>query len=162
MRSEREAKRPDFKETGRVFVWLALFLGCWGAVCELLPAKSAPNPAAQKTDVSYRWGKAEGRKIGALFRISGNEKISIADQPLPEKLKPFFFYPMDINRVSADLLQIVPGIGDKLADRIIRRRQEQGDFRDLAELGRIEGIGKKKLARLEDFLTCDPSPILLK
>ncbi len=69
---------------------------------------------------------------------------------------------MDINRVSADLLQTVPGIGEKLAARILLRRQEKGGFRKLDELGRIEGIGPGKLASLEKYLTCNSSPILLK
>lgn len=161
MKNVGQAKRPDFKDACLVFIGLALLLGGWGLVAGLFPAKSSPAPNFEPT-VRYRWGRGEGRAANALFRISGLEKISLSDEPLPEKLKPFFSLPMDINRVSAALLQTVPGIGEKLANRIIRLRQEKGGFRDLAELGGIDGIGPKKLASLQAYLTCDSSPILLK
>lgn len=140
---------------------LALILGACGMTHELLPPKTLPSPARQKS-VTFQWGRGEGSATSKLFRIAAKGKMPIAEQPLPEKLKPFFYFPMDVNRVSPDLLQTVPGIGEKLAGRIILRRQRSGGFRKLTELGRIEGIGTRKLAELGKYLTCDSSPILLK
>ena len=154
-------RRPDCRQTCLVFICLALFLGGWGLAQNLLPAKTPSGPFPD-APVMYRWGRGEGKTACGLFRITGKEEISVVEQPLPEKLKPFFYMPMDINRVSAPLLHTVPGIGEKLADRIIRRRQEKEGFRHLDELGRIKGIGPRKLASLEKYLTCDSSPILLK
>jgi competence ComEA-like helix-hairpin-helix protein len=48
-----------------------------------------------------------------------------------------------------DLVQL-DGIGPVLAGRILRYRQEHGDFRRLEELRDIRGIGPKTVAKLSD------------
>lgn len=46
---------------------------------------------------------------------------------------------------------ILPGIGDKTADKIIRYRLKQ-PFNKIEELMKIKGIGKKKLSKLEKYI----------
>jgi competence protein ComEA len=58
---------------------------------------------------------------------------------------------VDINRAGAAELQRLPGIGPKLAERIIAYRQEHGSFASVDELGDVAGIGAKKLDRLRPF-----------
>ena len=53
--------------------------------------------------------------------------------------------PVNLNTADAETLATLPGIGEKLADRIIAYREETGPFTDPAELTEVEGIGEKKL-----------------
>jgi len=83
----------------------------------------------------------------------GESPLGIHRESLPEAGKLLLFQPMDINRISEELLQTVPGIGRELAARIIQRRTEVGGFSKMEELRRIDGIGGGKLRRLRRYLT---------
>lgn len=63
-------------------------------------------------------------------------------------LAPFLDAPLDINTASVGLLAAVPGIGPKLAERILAHRRRHGPFRSMAELRAVAGIGEQKLAAL--------------
>jgi competence ComEA-like helix-hairpin-helix protein len=58
---------------------------------------------------------------------------------------------VDINRAGAAELQRLPGIGPKLAERIIAYRNEHGFFASVDDLVDVAGIGAKKLDRLRPF-----------
>jgi competence protein ComEA len=61
--------------------------------------------------------------------------------------KHYGFEPViSINRSTVRELILIPGIGPKLAERIVRDRVEKGLFDDEADLLRVPGIGSKKLA----------------
>lgn len=63
---------------------------------------------------------------------------------------------IDLNRASwAELVQL-PGVGPKLADRIIEDRKTKGPFRNLDDLGRVRGIGPALLERIGPYLTWQP------
>ena len=65
-------------------------------------------------------------------------------------------WPVPLNQAAADDLQLVPGIGPVLAERIVEVRGEQGGFRSFEDLGAIKGIGPKKLGALRLYLFVDP------
>ncbi len=52
---------------------------------------------------------------------------------------------IDINTASAEELEVLPGIGERLARRIVAKRRELGGFRSVDELRTVKGIGKAKL-----------------
>ena len=56
---------------------------------------------------------------------------------------------ININMATKAELTSLPGIGDVLADRIIRQREEQGEFETISDLQKIKGISKKKFDRLK-------------
>ncbi len=61
--------------------------------------------------------------------------------------KHYGFEPViSINRSTVRELIRIPGIGPKLAERIVRDREERGLFEDEEDLLRVSGIGSKKLA----------------
>lgn len=62
-------------------------------------------------------------------------------------------FPISINRADKEDLMALPGIGEILADRILDYRQENGDFTAPEELLHVEGIGKKRLEEILDFIT---------
>ena len=64
-------------------------------------------------------------------------------------LAPLVFQPLPINRANAEQLATIPGIGPKLAKRIIKRRNKMGKFTSLDQLIKVKGIGRKKLGMLK-------------
>ncbi len=60
---------------------------------------------------------------------------------------------IDLNRASAADLELLPGIGPKLAQRVIADRTKNGPYRDVKELTRVKGIGPVTLSRFEQLLT---------
>ena len=60
--------------------------------------------------------------------------------------------PIDVNRASRDELMSLPGIGEVLALSIIQNRP----YKDVADLGRVRGIGPKTLDELRPYVRVAP------
>lgn len=56
--------------------------------------------------------------------------------------------PVDINTASEEELETLPGIGPKLAGRIVAYREENGPFTTAEELCEVSGIGEKLLEKI--------------
>ena len=59
---------------------------------------------------------------------------------------------VDINKVSIEDLQKIPGIGEVMSARIVEYRELKGSFSSHDDLLEIEGIGEKKLAGIKEYL----------
>lgn len=55
---------------------------------------------------------------------------------------------VDLNQATVADLEALPGIGPKLAQRVIDHRDERGPFRSVDDLRQVRGIGRKKFDRL--------------
>ena len=55
---------------------------------------------------------------------------------------------IDLNQATASDLQALPGIGPKLAQRVIDHRTARGPFGKIEDLQQVKGIGRKKFDRL--------------
>ena len=62
---------------------------------------------------------------------------------------------ININQASADELSTLPGIGPVLAGRIVDHRRREGDFRSIAELKEVDGIGLKKLEQVTPWIRAE-------
>ena len=60
---------------------------------------------------------------------------------------------LDLNQATDQDLDSLPGIGPKLAERIMEYRQSVGAFHSLDELRAVKGIGKKKFERIRPLVT---------
>lgn len=60
---------------------------------------------------------------------------------------------ININTATVDELCALPGIGAKLAQRIVDYRNNIGPFRTASDLCNVDGIGEKKLISLLDYIT---------
>ena len=60
---------------------------------------------------------------------------------------------VNINSASVQQLSELPGVGEKLAARIVEFRQKQGPFKSTQELMNVKGIGEKNLERIQPYLS---------
>lgn len=60
---------------------------------------------------------------------------------------------ININLASASQLEELPGIGPSLAQRIVDYRDKHGAFKTIRDLMKVQGIGEKKFAALEEYVT---------
>lgn len=59
---------------------------------------------------------------------------------------------IDLNNATKEELIRLPGIGPKMADRILAYRKRHGFFKRKKDLMRIKGIGLKKFRKIESYL----------
>lgn len=80
--------------------------------------------------------------------------VSSEDLPMPEPLpEPEPSKPVDINSADVQELIELPGIGEKLAERILEYRAANGSFSNVDELLNVSGIGQQKLDAIRDLIT---------
>jgi competence protein ComEA len=66
---------------------------------------------------------------------------------------------VNLNTASASQLEAVPGIGPKMAQRIVEYRQKNGAFKKIEELMNVKGIGEKSFLKLKAHITVSaPKP----
>lgn len=85
------------------------------------------------------WWYYQGGAAGRLIEIDR----------APQRSAQFW---VDVNKADWPELAQLPGIGEKLAQRIIAARDERGPFLDHADLRRVRGIGPKTLEKIRPYL----------
>ncbi len=65
---------------------------------------------------------------------------------------------VDINTATVEQLDLLPGIGPVLAQRIVDWRTENGPFTSLSQLTLVSGIGIETLNKLSDHATVGGMP----
>ena len=66
---------------------------------------------------------------------------------------------VNLNTATAkEIADNVPGIGQKLAEEIVKYRQDKGPFNSVDELGKVPGMGPARLTRALAFVTTEAPP----
>lgn len=86
-----------------------------------------------------------GRSTTGNLTLSAGDRTPTAASQTVGKL--------DLNTATANQLQMLPGIGESLAQRIITYRQQNGPFTSTDELTNVEGIGTKRLEEMLEYIT---------
>jgi len=60
-----------------------------------------------------------------------------------------------LNQATAEQLQVLPGVGPALSERIVDYRTEHGPFSSVEQLTAVKGVGEAKLAKIKSQLTVD-------
>ncbi len=76
---------------------------------------------------------------------------ALAAAPSAGAIGLLYGHPLDLNRASAETLEVLPGIGPGRAAAIVAYRREQ-PFLRVADLERVDGIGPRTVARLEGWV----------
>lgn len=101
-------------------------------------------------------GTGEAKRFGALksaTTLNLHPMFSgVSAEPMAADKRLALGIAIDINRATREELVLVPGIGEKTADRIVEDRQLNGTFRKLEELTRIKGIKEKRLEKFRKYL----------
>ena len=61
--------------------------------------------------------------------------------------------PVNLNTATAEQLATIPGVGPKMAERIIDYRQKNGGFKKIEDLMNVKGIGEKSFLKLKAHLS---------
>lgn len=77
-------------------------------------------------------------------------KPSVDNRALTSSLR------LDLNRATAAELNLLPGVGPKLIQAILQRREALGGFQHIDQLKSIPGIKEGKLNAMAPFLHVDP------
>lgn len=78
--------------------------------------------------------------------------VQVQNHRKPKKKVEF---PLHINTASVDDLCALKGVGPKLAEKIIERRNASGPFKGPSDLKKVHGIGKKKLENMLQSIIFD-------
>lgn len=85
--------------------------------------------------------------------IVGWTRAAVSAPLIPAK--PAATLRINVNDATRVELELLPGVGAALAQRIIDSRTQQGKFRSLADLQRVSGIGSGGLDRIRTFIRYD-------
>ena len=118
----------------------------YAALDSAFAARSAVNPVEGT-------GKVEGSDQVVLAAAAAEAQTAETARPRtprrPAKPGPVR---MNVNTASEQLLQRLPGIGPKMAERIIEYRAAHGDFLRPRDVIRVKGIGPKTFEKLAPYL----------
>ena len=92
---------------------------------------------------------ALGVGVLALLVVSPSYVRAQAPAASVEKAAPV----INLNTASAADLENLPGVGAKMAERIVEYRQKNGPFKKIEDLMNVKGIGEKNFLKLKARLT---------
>ena len=101
------------------------------------------------------FGRPEGPKQAPTLKSATTVTLSptgISVEPMVAGKRLALGIPIDINRSSMQDLVLVPGIGEKTAEKILEQRSMNGKFRKLDELMLVKGIKEKRFEKLRRYL----------
>ena len=92
---------------------------------------------------------ALGVGVLALLVVSPSYIRAQAPAASVEKAAPV----INLNTASAADLENLPGVGAKMAERIVEYRQKNGPFKKIEDLMNVKGIGEKNFLKLKARLS---------
>lgn len=108
---------------------------------QVAPAGDFKTPAAGFVTNKVTSGTGGSEALLQDSAVSKSEKSPSKHAKKKKKVA----LPLRINEASAEDLCALNGVGPKLAEKIIARREAFGPFKTSKDLEKVPGIGKKKL-----------------
>jgi comEA protein len=62
---------------------------------------------------------------------------------------------ININTELAGDLQLLPGVGEIMAERIIEYREQKGGFQRVDDIKKVKGIGDKKFEQIKEYIVVE-------
>ncbi len=109
-----------------------------------------------------RGNDTESAQAVALLSQPGSPPAPVSVKPVSAKTgsvprRPVTF-PLDLNSARLEDLMELPGIGEKLAQRLVEYRKSHGGFRSVEDLRNVRGIGAKRMERLRPLVVTREAP----
>ena len=120
-----------------------------------------------------RGNDTESAQAVALLSQPGSLDTAVEDEDtdaaMPVSVKPVsaktgsvprrpVTFPLDLNSARLEDLLELPGIGEKLAQRLVEYRKSHGGFHSVDELRSVRGIGAKRMERLRPLVVTREAP----
>ena len=90
----------------------------------------------------------------ALTVPAGAAQDSTKRPPAAEKAA--MASPINLNTATVAQLESLPGIGARIAERIVEYRKKNGSFKKVEELMNVQGVGEKSFLKLKPLITVTP------
>ena len=121
------------------------------------PVKSGPKPPAPAAATPSQSPEPKPRASGPIVtELPAAPVVTVAPTATAPSAAPIAATPpakVNVNTASQAELESLPGVGPKLAQRIIDDRAKHGNYKTLKDLDRVSGIGAKTLERLAPLVT---------
>jgi len=105
-------------------------------------------------DEVKEFGKTKEQEKQILMDCKNNEFYSIENNACIEiKESTTNSGKININTASKEELMTLTGIGESKANDIIKYREENGPFKSIDELTKVNGIGESTLANIKENIT---------
>jgi competence protein ComEA len=102
-------------------------------------------------------GMPGGHSMPTAYALPAVDPGRVA--PVPIAGEEFFpGFPIDLNTATREDLMILPGIGEKTADRVLALRAESGGFATVSDLLQVKWLGPARLKRLRHLVTVKLAP----
>jgi comEA protein len=132
-----------------VVFWFLIFAFALGLVIKFVRGDVIKDAKNQKFDYSVFDSEFEKRSAEIEKYIPGTETTAAAltIESSNASLK------ININTATKEELMKLPGIGEKMAENIIRHRQTYGEFKRIEDIMNVKGVGQKKFEKIKRYLT---------
>jgi len=90
--------------------------------------------------------------IATPVTISAQTPSAAAQASVAVAAKPA----INLNSATVEQLETLPGIGRKVAERILEYRTKSGGFKKIEELMNVKGIGEKSFLKLKPLVVVPP------
>jgi competence protein ComEA len=145
-----------------LFIKLGMFAATMGVVFWI--GWTLPTSFDRARDLAVNSSEGSQAEIapgsGSVTAVSPSPVVLLSDQPstaaVPKRSHAGL---LDLNRATEQDFDALPGIGPRLAERIMEYRQSVGAFHSVNELRVVKGIGKKKFERIRSLVTVMPDAI---
>ena len=90
--------------------------------------------------------------LTAIFGIG----INFLNKRYPKARRIYYFNidleRVNLNRADKETLITIPGIGEKLAQRIVEYREKNQEFTEIEEIRKIRGMNSYRYEKVKDYL----------
>ena len=100
----------------------------------------------------------DGLFSGDKVELTSVGSCNVVQDGMRASTKLLLGLPLDVNRVTLDDLQLLPGIGERTAQAILDERDLHGPFKSVADLKRVRGIGQRTIEKLDSYLIVHREP----
>ena len=111
-----------------------------------VPVAAKPNESAP---VEAPVSQSNASKSASGIPLAVTESGATSANASLEYLKA---HPVDLNTATQAELEVLPGVGPKMAERILAYRAENGGFKSVDQLDDVKGIGEKRMATLQPLV----------